>query len=154
MGWDIRRSYDGYETAFEWYQKAPAFLKATWTPYLTEHYDEFVEAMKQGLNYSAYVDGQFTVMIHGQIVDPKTIEGHLFCAPHADEDVIVATVRYSMRDVLKQYEKIVCCVHRRHALLHDVMRNCNFVDTGLRAWKGVYRSAPVEVLYYLSGGSA
>ena len=151
MGWDIRKSYDdGITEAFEWYQRSPGFLKAMWESYLPTELEGFRKSLKTGLSFSLYDGYQHVVLAHTEDRGGGAAEGHMFCAPNADEDQIIAAIRYARRETLKSYEQIVCCIHRKHQLLHRILPQCGFVDTGFRSWRGVYRGAPVECLYYLS----
>jgi hypothetical protein len=151
MAWDIRKSYeDGINEAFDWYLRAPGFLKAMWMPYISEDRDQFVKSLNSGLSFSLYDGYQHKVLAHTEDRGGGAAEGHMFCAPDADEDQIVATLRYAKKETLKSFQQIICCIHRKHLMLHKVLPMCGFVDTGYRSWRGVYRGAPIEILYYLS----
>lgn len=126
---------EGHEdTAWEWYERLPSFMK--------QQTDEsgFKEIFKASENFGGY-DGELKVIVSGE--DKGTVtEGHLFCSPDAREGLITATIIYGCENVSKD---VLIETPARHKTLRRILLNCGFTDLGLSA----YRRRMIETVHYL-----
>jgi hypothetical protein len=140
-----------FKTFFDWYQEMPGFLK-----HLQdlrgrhETLDEFCDSMVKGYNYVGLENGEPKAMVHGELHDDGTVEGHLICKPGTDPDLAVATITFSKMRTLERSPIIVCQILRKHRFLIEAMERSGFKDSGMRAYQGVYRGKLQEVLYYVA----
>lgn len=139
-------------TAFEWYKNMPGFLTAFRDLRGTyDTFDEFRESCLKGMAFYGHDGKKFCVMVYIEMYeDGAAAEGHLLCRPDADLDLIAATARYAKTRVLEHRPVVMCHVLRKHRALLKIMEQAGLWDSGMRAWQGVYRGRPQEVLYYVA----
>jgi hypothetical protein len=154
MSWHMKVVNDDpvvFKEAFRWYREVPGFLRHL-QDIRGRHDDEeeFAESMRSGLNYLASLNGVPKALVHGEIHDDGTVEGHLMCAPDANLDLVAATITFAKMKTLEGYPIIVSHVLRRHKTLVEAIQRAGFKDSGMRAFQGVYRGRPQEILYFVA----
>jgi hypothetical protein len=154
--WEIREVKDDVEffrQAYQWYRAVPGFLKALQDLKGAHDEGDFIESLKEGRMFRGDEDGVPMVLVHAESHGPGRHEGHLMCDETAGPDLITAVISFARVELMKDSCAIVCHVARKHrALVHTVER-AGFKDSGLRAWQGVYRGHPQEIVYYVAGRS-
>lgn len=153
MSWTIDATYERrhLEKAFGWYQEWPSFLRHSVDYFCNAQKAEFIESLAGGRNYAGHEDDEFKVLIHAEIKSKDVVEGHLFCKPQTNLDLVVSTIKYAKEILLKDYQLILCQVARKHKTLNGIMDSSGFADTGLRAWQSIYKERLVEIRYYAAG---
>jgi hypothetical protein len=154
--WEIREvkdDVDFFKLAYQWYLAVPGFLKALQDLRQAQSEEEFLESLKEGRAFRGDEDGVPKVLVHAEYHGPGRYEGHLMCPDTAGPDLIAAVICYARVELMKEPCVIVCHVLRKHRARANMVMRAGFVDSGLRAWQGVYRGHPQEIVYYVAGRS-
>ena len=150
---EVKDDWEFFKDAYQWYLAVPGFLKALQDFRQAQDQDEFFESLKIGRTFRGDEDGVPKVLIHAEEHRPGWYEGHLMCPDTAGPDLITAVINFARVELMKQPCTIVCHVLRKHRILAHMVERAGFKDSGLRAWQGVYRGRPQEVVYYIAGRS-
>jgi hypothetical protein len=134
--WRIEELTGQGETAWEWYLRLPSFMR--WE-FQIEDREDFLSIFEQGVNFGGYDDG-LKVIVHGEDKG-EILEGHLFCDPKADINLIAAAISYGTKAVQRN---VLIETPFRHKTLRRILSNIGYKDMGLSA----YRMRTVETVHY------
>jgi hypothetical protein len=137
--WRIEELTGQGETAWEWYLRLPSFMR--WE-FQIEDREDFLSTFEQGVNFGGYDDG-LKVIVHGEDKG-EILEGHLFCDPTADTNLIAAVISYGSKKVGRN---ILIETPSKHKTLRRILSNIGYKDLGLSA----YRGRLVETSHYFYG---
>lgn len=148
MKWEFIVSNSYLAEAFEWHQNSPEFIRNFGD--FGNDLNGFIDSLFVGMNFIGLENGVPKAMVHGQIINDRIIEGHLFCSEQASMDFITATVIFAKNKALNKYEQVISHILTKHKMLHTVILRAGFYDTGYRGWYYVYRGRLMEVKYYVA----
>ena len=134
--WRIEELKGQGEAAWEWYLRLPSFMR--WE-FQIEDREDFLSIFEQGVNFGGYDDG-LKVIVHGEDKG-EILEGHLFCDPKADLNLIAAAISYGSKKVGRN---ILIETPAKHKTLRKILTNIGYKDMGLSA----YRMRTVETVHY------
>lgn len=137
--WRIGELQGCARQAWEWQQRYPRFLQYG----LYDSFDEFRESFDSGLSFGGW-EGKLKVIAHGE-EKGEIVEGHLFCEPNADIDLVAATTKYGCKVLKKKYRNILLETPAKHRTIRKMLESIGFHDIGLSA----YRGRTVETVHYL-----
>lgn len=148
MKLEFKTTNDYVSWAYDWYMRLPEFI--TNFGQFNQNRNLFENDLKKGVNYIGLADGKPFGLVHGQHIDNRIVEGHLFCEKSVSEDLLTQLVIYAKCQALTSYDQVLTHVLTKHKILHKIMHRAGFNDTGYRGWYYVYRGQLLEVKYYLA----
>lgn len=143
-----QNSVDYIQESFEWYQKFPTFIRSFSEPFMGKEIKDYTSSLLRGNNYVGIDNGVFTVLVHCEIKDSRTIEGHLICSKDTNLGLVSSVINFARIDSLKQCEIIICQVLKKHKFLNTVMAMTDFKDSGMRGYQHIHKDRFMEVIYY------
>lgn len=127
-----------FRTVFEWYRQMPAFLKQK-PEWQVEDVSAFIDKHREGDAYKALNNGKMQGFVYTTDMQVSGItEGHLYCDSEVAHDLLIGLLLFAKQKLFaKGFHSIVCCVHKRHQTLKQIVSQAGFTPTGYKSWNGI-----------------
>lgn len=140
------------KTMFKWHTEYPkVLLEFASNDKHSQSFKSFKESILSGINHVLLVNQVPKLVVHAEIKDSSTVEGHVFACKNTSSSEIASAILIAKENIFNLgYSSVVCYVLNRHKKLASILKQTGFLDSGLRAMTGVYKNRILESTIFVA----